>query len=276
MKPNKFFNLLLLLVTLFAYTSCEKDETPKAPELPPLEALAMDFSDFDNPNYAGEAKKSTHSLVNQYRNFGYSFLTVTAWNTVAGIVMAVPTAAYAAALNETPKYMGDKSWEWNVSVLVGAITYSARLVAKRLSNEEFKAEMFVTSSKSGLMGFEDFKWFEGTIRYDHTHAEWTLYESPSNPAAVLTMEWNNNYETDLWDITYTSVKPGTAENGSYIKFEVSADPEFDAKYTVLTEDGTVIIQWNRASKAGRVKNEPFFGDSLWHCWNRMFQDMNCG
>lgn len=271
MKYHNIFSLLLLLSVLFTYTSCEKDE-PEAPELPPLEAFVMDFSDFDNPNYAGTAKKS---MIDPYRNFGYSFVTVTAWNTVATIVMAIPTATYAAALSDSPEYLGDNTWEWNFNVQVQSFSYSARLVASRISNEEFKAEMFVSSSSSVFASFEDFKWFEGVIRYDHTHASWTLYESPANPSALLTMEWNKNYETGLWDITYTNVKQGAVENGSYIKFAVTDDEQFNARYAISTAEGMVKIEWNRETKAGRVMSPVFFKDSLWHCWNGMLQDTEC-
>ncbi|MBE0654659.1 MAG: hypothetical protein IH594_12720, partial [Bacteroidales bacterium] len=256
---------------LFTYTSCEKDE-PEAPELPPLEAFAMDFSDFSNPNYAMASKKSA---TDPYYNFGYSFVTVTAWNTVATLVMAIPTATYAAALNDTPEYLGDNTWEWNFNAQVQSFSYSARLVATRISNEEFKAEMFVSSSSSVFASFEDFKWFEGVIRYDHTHASWTLYESPSNPTALLTMEWNKDFETGLWDITYTNVKQGAAESGSYIKFEVTDDSQYDARYTISSNEGMVKIEWNRETKAGRVMSPIFFEDSLWRCWNALLQNTEC-
>ena len=275
MKLNKIFSLFLISTILFTYTSCEKDENPTTPQLPPIEAFAMDFSDFNNPDYAGEMKKSSNSLIDPYRNFGHSFFTVKAWNTIASLIMAIPTATYAAALNETPEYLGDNSWEWKFDVQVHSFSYSARLITKRISNEEFRAEMFVSASSSVFESFQDFKWFEGIIRYDLTHAEWTLYESPANNVALLSMEWNKDFETGLWDITYTNVKAGSEENGSYIRFELTDDEQYDARYTVSTTEGLAKIEWNRESKAGRVMNESFYGDTLWHCWNEMLQDTEC-
>lgn len=277
MKNHIIFTLILLISAMFIITSCEKDEVPDPPQLPPKEALVMEFSDFNDPNYAGAIQKSLsvdEGLVVTYENYGHAFITVAVWNTLAGITMAVPAITYAAALQEEPVYLGDGEWKWEFSVDSGTLeTFSAKLVAKRISNDEFKAEMYI--SKTGLNDFTDFKWFEGIVRYDRTHAEWMLYESAENPVELLSIEWNKDWETHVSDITYTNVKTGAEENGSFIMFEKMADGEFDCRYTVTTSNKEVIIDWDSVSKAGHIKDSQKYGDDLWHCWNELLQDIDC-
>jgi hypothetical protein len=147
------------------------------------------------------------------------------------------------------------------------------MVAQRLSNEEFKTEMFV--SKTGMNAFDDFKWVEGIVRYDRTHATWTLFESPSNPLELLTIEWNKDWELEVSDITYTITAETSEENGSYIKFEIFDAEDYNARYTVVTSENELLIEWNRESKAGHVKDFAKFGDELWHCWDELLQDTDC-
>ena len=110
------------------------------------------------------------------------------------------------------KTAGSGPYTW-----AGAETFKARLVTTRISNEEYTAVMFIT--KVGF--YEYFKWYEGTLRYDRTHAEWTMYHSPQE-----NVEW-------------------------------------------------LSIEWNRTTGEGRVKDEVNFGDADWHCWNELYQDIDC-
>ncbi len=274
MKRNKIFTLLMLASLVLVYTSCEKDKTPDAPLLPPQEAFAMDFSDFNDEKYAdGKKAMSVEGSLMSYTHYAHAFLTVAGWNTMATLTIAVPVISYAAVLNTEPVYLGDNKWEWTSSVEAEPATYTARLTAERISNEEFKAEMYIT--KEAVMGFENFKWFEGTVRYDRTHASWTLYESPANPIELLNIEWNKDWEKEVSDISYTNVKEGGTELGSYIMFEIVDETPYNARYTISHTQNTVLIEWNRETKAGRISDPGKFGDDAWYCWDDSFQDVVC-
>ncbi|MFC2115029.1 hypothetical protein ACFLTU_01040 [Bacteroidota bacterium] len=267
MKNNKIFSLLAIFL-LFAMVSCsEKEDQDTPPDLPPVDALMMDFSEFiDNP-----ANQSALKSMNTYQNALYSYATVAIWNIVATAPMIIPVAAYLESFKHTPVYLGENSWQWSYSVNAGMDTYTARLVTKRISNEEFKADMFIT--RVGV--YEDFKWFEGTVRYDRTHAEWTMYESALNNVKWLNIEWNKDWELDVSDITYTIVKAGGPENGSFIEFGIVDDETYDAYYSISYSQKETFIEWNLSSKVGRVKDMVTFGDADWHCWNEVFLDVDC-
>jgi hypothetical protein len=272
-----FLTGLVFLFSLISVSSCKKveDEPGDAPELPPAEAFLMDFSDFSNPDDTLQGKKAFVELMNgyTYRNWGYSFLTVSFWNTIASVTLVVPTTSYLKTLENNPVYKGNNTWEWNATYTLMNANFEAKLVATRVSNEEYLAEMYI--SKDGPLAFTDFKWFEGIIRYDHTHAIWTLYEGPSNPIQLIDVEWNRDWEADTGDIRYTYVKAGTGFEGSFIDFKFTNDPIFDAKYTVDLVGDSTVIEWNTTDKNGRVRNLTWFGDQDWHCWNDLLQDASC-
>ncbi|MEN8156338.1 MAG: hypothetical protein ABFS10_05255 [Bacteroidota bacterium] len=248
--------LMLALSMLFAVASCDKEPVDERPELPPVESLQMDFSAFaEQP----AAKKGTGSTVN---NFLYSYLTVGFWNLSAGLVTVLPVMAYGHALQQTPVYMGDNSWEWSFDFNDVSMDYTVTLTAARINNEEFSVEMVVASA---LTSNQEVKWFDGVVRYDHTHASWTLYKDGT--IALLGIEWNKDYETGEADLKYSYTEPDQNETGSFIMLEYMPEEVYDASYTISLTAGVTNIEWNTTTIEGRVKAPSHFGDDAWHCWD---------
>jgi hypothetical protein len=268
LKLNSILSLFIVALLLIASNSCKKEDQ-EPPELPPVDAILMDFSYFDDG--VPQDKKS----VDSYNNFGYSVLTIGVWNVAAAVNVIIPVAAYAEAFNHEAVYLGDNSWQWMYSVTIAQATYTVKLITNRISNEEFTVKMLV--DKSGEAGFEGFKWLEGTVRYDRTSASWTLYESPTVAWPVVNIEWTRDWEKDLYSIKYTCEKPDSDLHGGIIEHGVTEDTVFDAYYIITFPSNTVNIEWNRTTKAGRVKSSGYFGDSEWHCWNENdLLDVDCG
>ena len=140
---NKRFNIILATVLMLAalsFSCSDKESEDTMPDLPPIDALLMDFDEFiDNPSQM-QALKSMEG----YENAVFSYLTVSLWNVMVTLPMIVPVAVYLESFNHTPVYLGDNSWQWSYSVTGGADSYTARLVTKRISNDEFTAEMLVS------------------------------------------------------------------------------------------------------------------------------------
>ncbi len=257
------------LITAVILAGCEKDEKMEAPELPPVESLKMDFSDFN------EFPDSQSSLkgVTGYSNWGVAFLNVSVWNSIITVGMAVPVATYLEALKQDPVYLGENRWEWEYDVSIDNNEYKARLVTERISNDEYTAAMYVTLTGNG--GFVDFKWFEGTVRYDRTHASWTMIENPANPSPLVSIEWNRDWEAGTGDITYTNIRPGDNESGSFISYSIDPEREYDAAYSISMNSGETLIEWNRESKAGRIISPDIFGTDQWNCWNEFLKNTDC-
>ena len=109
------------------------------------------------------------------------------------------------------------------------------------------------------------KWFDGIVRYDHTHATWNMYKEGSTK--VLEAEWDKDFETEEGNLTYTYVELGQEETGSFIMFSYMPEMFYDAAYTISLAAGDTKIEWNTATIEGRVLDLNKFEDSGWHCWD---------
>lgn len=263
-KLIKSVSLVLLVAMggVFTITSCEKSD-PEPMNLPPAESLVIDLSKFPK-----STTKSADAIVG---NWLYSSLTVLGWNVVLAVNLAIPVAAYGEAFNHTPVYMGDNTWEWSYSVTVDLKTYDVQLVGSRINNETFSMEM--TLSQQG--GFQDFKWFEGVIRYDHTMADWTLSHSPQEPTEYLDVHFEKDYESGVGHIRYTVTDPENEIYNSYIEYGVDPEFDYDAYYTIVKNELPTYIEWSTITKAGRVMDAVHFQDELWHCWDGQLFDVDC-
>ena len=246
--------ITLSISRLLTSVSCDKEPVADRPDLPPLESLVMDFSDFsEQPG----AKKGTDT----YENFLHSYFSVFFWNVASTVTLAVPVAAYGIALQQDAVYLGDHTWEWSFDFPLGGVNYTATLTGSRLNNEEFTMDMVISLAAAPEQGI---KWFDGVVRYDHTAASWNLYKDGT--IKVLEAEWNKDFETEEADLTYTYVEPEQEETGSYITLAYMPDEFYDAAYTISLAANMTNIEWNTTTKEGRVKDPEKFGDSEWHCW----------
>ena len=249
-----FFMAIFMLVSI---TSCEKaNPEEEAPLLPPVESMQMDFSDFE------QKEEGTKGTLETYQNFWYSAVTVTLCNGWAFLASALPIAAYGYALQQTPVYLGDYTWEWSYDFTWGLVEYTATLTGKREDNEKFSMEMVISPAATPEQGV---RYFDGLVRYDHTHAEWTMYKQGT--VSVLKIDWNKDYETEEADLTYTYTDPEKDYAGSYIMAAYQPDVFFGADYTVSVPEGMINIEWNTATLEGRVKAPAHFQDDAWHCWD---------
>ncbi|MBS0012186.1 MAG: hypothetical protein KFF49_12300 [Bacteroidales bacterium] len=257
--------ILLLIASLTVInTSCKGDKPGEKPQLPPQESLLMDFSDFDErPDLKGKGTT--------YNNFVYSFLNVAFWHTVTTASLALPATAYVQLLNQNAMYLGDNSWQWSYTVTYEQTVYVASLTSKRLSDEEFSIELVIALESNPEAGF---KWIDGIVRYDHTSASYNVYKNAASPVKVIEIDWTY-LELNTSSLTYTYVEPGQDETGSSITFGKDPSLEYNAWYTISLSSETIEIEWDMATKAGRVRNQAYFLDNEWHCWDASLVDIDC-
>lgn len=265
--------LIIVIMAAFTMSGCKKDEDEdNPPDLPPTNALLMDLTGFEEQP---GVKKSEEGFT----NFFQAFFTVAIWDGIAVAPVAFPAMAYAEAFNHDPVYKGENSWEWAYSKTINQIEFSARLVSKRISNEEFTLKFYVTTSQPILIlespvKLDDFLWFEGTVRYDRTEADWTLYDVSSSEA-YLSIHWEKDWEEDTWMIKYTIVVTGDPQNGSYIEQGHTDRTDFNAYFTSSYLSNMIYIEWETTTFSGRIKAEYSFGDTEWHCWDENKMDIVC-
>ena len=100
MNPVRQLSIISVgILTIAIITAgCIKDEGGEPPELPPMESMQMDFSNFNDPSDTLGGWKS----LSQYHNWGSAFATVSAWKVFVTLGMAVPLASYAEAGKQKP------------------------------------------------------------------------------------------------------------------------------------------------------------------------------
>lgn len=264
---NRLLAILIAITLVTAIGSCDKEPMNERPELPPLESLVMDFSDFSQLPAGAKGTAET------YENFAQAFVTVQFWSWASLATVALPATAYAHALQQDPEYLGDHTWEWSFGLDLQEESYEVVLTGERINNAEFSMEMVIYSTAQPEQGM---KWFDGVVRYDHTHAEWNLYGEGG--VKMLEAVWNKNYETEAGDLTYTYVEPDQEETGSSIIYSYMPEEVYDASFSISLSDGMTVIEWNTTTLGGRIQDESKYGDTAWHCWESAengFADTEC-
>jgi hypothetical protein len=268
--------LIALSLSIPAFYSCDDEETDKAPLLPPMESMKIDFSHF-----SGDAKSGTELKTST--NFGWASLTVYFWNVTVGSIIAVPVAAFYASFNHTPVYLGNKKWQWSYTVNAFAGAYTARLTGE-VRPDDVKWEMYI--SKTGIIGAHpEFKWFEGTSSLDRNTGQWTLYHSYQYPEEVLVIDWLR-INGEFSEITYTYVRDLNDNretdnyDGSYIRYGLQTG-DYDAYYRVhayapsISNFADTYIEWNTTQYYGHIKAYYIYQNENWHCWDNLGNDIDC-
>ena len=270
---KKLFSIVLIGTLLFGSYSCENNKET-APEIPPYESMAIDFSQFTT-----KAAGDTTQL-----NYVSAGLTVFVWNVMLTGTLVVPVAAFAHSFQYEPEYMGDATWEWKYDVTGFVNTFKARMVGKIIS-DVVQWEMYI--SKEGIDPHEEFLWFEGTSNLAGDGGQWIIYHSYALQVPVLQIDWEKTGD-EVGNIQYTYIRESDNGDqsqltaGSYLTYGLT-DNYFNAFYNIQfsnrsapAETKTVNIEWSTTEYYGRIKAPHYFqGDNNWHCWDNTGYDMVC-
>jgi len=238
------------------------------PEIPPLNSLFVDFSDFtSNPLQVAAAPSAEAAGP----NWGRAAVVVGVWNVALTVTLAVPVAAFVVSFTQQPEG-SEGAWVWSYDFMALGVQHHARLEASPVP-AGIRWEMYIT--KDGE--FTDFLWFSGESNLQGTSGTWSLNMNPSEATSFIDIEWNQTAGRETFDTRFTNVITGAPENGSYIFHGVTEDPVYDAFYQVygVVNDNLTEIEWNRTTKEGRTRDPLYFGDSDWHCWDSDLNDVAC-
>ena len=275
---KKIFTLLLLMIFVGTFiTSCKKDKGDP-PVLPPVESMAIDFSNFESGN-----KSSDISLPKGIEDINWNLVYDVAnfWHNIITTTLAVPVLSFKLAIDEKPEYLDDKTWQWTYTATYLTVSYTARLTGQ-IRSSDVLWKMYIT--RTGAGGFSEFLWFEGTSKLDGTGGQWKLNYSQAEPVPLLQIDWTRT-GTTMGTVKYTYVKtklPGGVTdnpfNGSYITYGKKTgtyDSYYAIHYFFSSAFADFSVEWSTTGKNGRVKSLGFFGDSNWHCWNGNYSDVIC-
>jgi len=270
-RRRRLISTLLLFVFtayMLALAGCGNDDvtgleaTP--PDIPPTSTFLMDFDDFKE----GE----TLRLGATRQNWAYAGLNVLVWNTVLTVALAVPAASFIAAVGRQPVMHPDSTWVWSYNFQVNEVLHLAELHG-RVEGDEVVWGMYISKQDA----YTDFLWYSGVSDLGGGEGEWTVYGNPDDPTAFVGISWHRDPGEGTADITYTNTIPGNDHNGDYISHGITGGTPYDANYDIYNTvlDNHTNIEWNRIGKEGRVMDPDHFGDSDWHCWDGLLEDVDC-
>jgi len=277
LMKNIFTVLLMVIFFGTPFSSCKKDKGDP-PVLPPKESMEIDFSNFVAGN-----KSADISLPKGDPDVNWNLVSGIAdfWNKVIFTTLAVPVLSFRLAVDETPEYLDNKTWQWTYNTSYLTISYKARLTGQ-IRSSDVLWQMYI--SRTGVGGFSEFLWFHGTSKLDGTGGQWILNYSPTDQVPVLQIDWTRT-GTTMGNITYTYVKeklPGgevaNPFNSSFITYGRTTgilDAFYSIHFFYKTAFVDFNVEWNTTSKNGRVKSPEFFGNDQWHCWDIHYVDVNC-
>jgi hypothetical protein len=144
-------------------------------------------------------------------------------------------------------------------------------------------KMYIT--KSGVGGFNELLWFEGTSYLDGMDGQWTLYLSHEHYDKFLQIDWSRTSDS-IGQIKYTNIRNLNDQGspnllkGSYIQAGYQ-DDYYDAYYNIHIYESTQLdftdtyIEWSTTEYDGHVKSAFKFKNDLWHCWDSLGYDITC-
>jgi hypothetical protein len=266
------------LITLFfivsfgsaIISSCKKDKGDP-PIVPPAESLLIDFSNFSSLKKSYEYISDSKGTENS--NYEFASSVAGMWNLITGTTLAVPIACYKAASEKTPVWISENTWEYGNSVIVGNLTYKARLVGQ-ISGKNVIWKFYI--AREGANSFPEFIWVDGESGSDGAGGQWTFNQSYSTQESLLQVDWTKS-GNEIATVKYTYLKNDGLKT-SYIDYS-HITGTLDSKYAVYYFNGvkfsSVSIEWNSSTKNGRVQSIEYLGDSNWYCWDSNKINVTC-
>jgi hypothetical protein len=264
---------LTVILTAGLFSGCEKKAAP--PALPPVETMTIDFSEFSTVKKSGSAVENI--------NWTTAATVAGIWNLVIAANIALPVAAFNLAINNTPAYQDNKTWEWNYSVNAVGAVYKARLTGQ-IGSDSIRWKMYI--SKDGVGAFPEFMWFKGSSALDGKKGQWILNHSKDFPEPFLQIDWTLD-GSDIGTIKYIYIREKKNDRStdtfksSFIEYGLTKNA-LNAYYNVnLNISGTpndfktVNIEWSTTLHNGHIKSLHYFGDTNWHCWDGNGNDVTC-
>lgn len=258
----------LLFASVLLFSACKKDEVKdpgKAPQLPPLSSMLMDFSAINHDD------TSTNRNWVDYLNWSHSFHTILGWKLASSYSITVPWTIFSDAINHEAIYSTDgHHWIWNYTVNEFYSVYDANLTGE-VQNDSVYWEMKISQKD----GYQNFLWFYGKSAINNSGGYWILMDSHLNAFETLRIDWLEGSEPKGY-IKYTSLNSLYIKKDNFLFFEKTSglNNRHYIFYSHLSDNFTD-IEINLEGRDGRVKDPDNFNDDNWHCWDSDKADTEC-
>ncbi|MCF6365779.1 MAG: hypothetical protein L3J35_06200 [Bacteroidales bacterium] len=255
------FKKLSIIILFFLSGACKQQEKVP-PAIPPVESINFDFSYFKQTNKGNLNYTLAVDRINSWKLYIEDSINIH-YNSLS-----------EASYNEF-KYQKDQTWLMNYLFNVDNVSYNAAFFAI-IEADTVLYKTFLSFDTDTIM-FLDGKFYNNTKA-----GNWTLNipvtneeDSTLTEIKFLSVNWSvdslNNKE-----IKFTNNKVGT-ENLNYILYKDSVDAHYNSYLNIynIGQDNHSIIEWNKTTKAGRIKDPLHYNNEDWHCWDEKYQDIDC-
>ena len=257
-RPAYSLPLLLIFAIL---SSCAEELAPNptvAPSIPPAALFAIP-TDLLTQVSLHDTEEATQSY------WLHAGLHVFAWHATIQHHTQLPLAALDAASSVQPKRSRSGAYEWTFVFhgpeKQGTKHYEMNLKA---SYESDSQEIVWTLSEAG--GRE---WLEGTTSRDASEGTFFVLPLDGSQNAVYRITFFQKEKSR--QIRYAHLSSSRLEKERYVEHQIRSENEYDQAFEIQgspTHSGNLLkVEWNSASKEGRVMDAAHFMDYAWHDWD---------
>ncbi len=257
MKYNNF----LILIGLF-YLSCNffacKPMERIAPENPPEASLFLDLTYFqyqeDSVSYYNDAA-----------------LKIQFWKNVINDSLEFQRSFYSNIVDNKLQYQNGETWLSTKNIIIDDIAFIINLFDITYTDSMY-TKLFL--SKDTI--YTNTLILDG-ISYADYSGNWTVNrpDTANTFQKLLTINYKIDNEV-IKNIKLTYNQQGNY-NGNYIFFNDSIDGNYNSYIEIFEKinDHTAYIEFNNSTFEGRIKDENFYGDNNWRCWNSEHLNSDC-
>jgi len=197
-------------------------------------------------------------------------ITVAVAQALTVLHLAIPTAVFAAAANNTPSFEDDGRWHWRYTASHQGQLWTAHLSGS-VQGAEVVWDMRITAPNANPP-LNDFLWYGGNSRTDRTRGTWRFYDprNPSGSAELVRLDWTHQ-SNDVHGVTVTVV------SGPNVGDVLTADHNGSDRLVTFfdaSDNRTVEIGWNAATGTGYII-APNYNGGLKSCWDANQNDVAC-
>ncbi len=253
-----FVKILILMTTrvifsgllLFFLAACMRPSQP-APDLPAYEDFGINANILKELSTGGTSAKTAYNITNE-------------WVSLLSDSIFLCFNAFAEYDSVQPVSQENDFWLWTEDFAYADKIYSSSLLGRSRTDTVFWFQ-YITDDTL----YVDYKWMTGKYFMFNDSASWQLTNHPLNPTNMAYVYSSQNTSTgNIRQIGYST-----------IHFRLTTDssvPEYHQFWELLTGSGEYIyIQTDSLTRAGRIRYDSSFGDTLWHCWDSNLTDIPC-
>lgn len=272
-----------MLAALVVFGACDTSpsdpgETPGTPPaLPATASMEVDFGLFGSGGGAAAAQ-SYNELIRLGEahsarvgaNFITAGITVAVAQALTVLHLAIPTAVFAAAANNTPSFEDDGLWHWRYTASHQGQLWTAHLSGS-VQGSDVVWDMRITAPQANPP-LNDFLWYGGRSRTDRSSGTWRFYD-PRNPGSsteVVRLDWTHD-SVDIHGVTVTVV------SGPNVGDVLTADHKGSDRLVTFfdaSDNRTVEIGWNVVTGTGYII-APNLNGGVKACWDANQNDVAC-